>query len=201
LFVVSAPSGAGKTSLVNALVQKVDDILISISYTTRQPRPDDHNGLDYHFVSESVFQAMVTDDGFLEHAVVFGHSYGTGLAWVTRKLESGVDVILEIDWQGARQVLSLYADAVSIFVFPPSSDALRDRLIARDQDAPGTIEQRLAESKSEMVHFDEFHYLVVNDNFDDALLDLCHIVQAERLRCQQRKSQLTDLLKELVGFA
>ncbi len=200
LFVVAAPSGAGKTSLVNALVKQLDGIGISVSYTTRTPRPGDENGVDYHFVSESAFQEMAANGGFLEHAKVFGHYYGTGSAWVTDQLQQGIDVILEIDWQGARQVSELYPDAVLIFILPPSKEALQERLKARNQDAPETIQARLAESKSEMRHFDEFDYLVVNDEFDHALADLIHLVKAERLRCEHRKKQLSGLLNDLLSL-
>ena len=198
LFTVSAPSGAGKTSLVEALAKRCERICVSISHTTRGMRPGEQDGVNYHFVTEAAFQEMLSRGAFLEHAQVFRNCYGTSQEWVETQLAQGRDVILEIDWQGAAQIRKLITNAVSVFVLPPSKAALEERLIARGQDARNIIEARLRDAQAEMSHHLEFDYLLVNDDFDAALADLAAIVRAERLTSerasQARQGLITDLL-------
>ena len=198
LFVISAPSGAGKTSLVKALVAADAEIQVSVSYTTRAPRPGEVDGRDYHFVDRDTFLAMVAADEFLEHACVFDNYYGTSRAAVLARLEAGQDVILEIDWQGARQVRALAPAAVGIFVLPPSVDVLRQRLQARRQDPPEVIERRMRGALCEMSHYDEYDYLIVNDDFDAAVADLRAIVRARRLRTAVQSRFHASLLAGLL---
>ena len=172
VYVVSAPSGAGKTTLVRALVDADDDLVLSVSHTTRSRRPSETDGVHYHFVAESEFRSMTDQGAFLESARVFGHHYGTSRQTVREQLEEGRDVVLEIDWQGARQVRAGLPEAVGIFILPPSREALASRLQGRGQDPAAEIERRLREAVDELAHHDEFHYLVVNDDFDRALEDL-----------------------------
>lgn len=195
---VAAPSGAGKTSLVNALVSRLEGIKISISHTTRAPRPGDREGVDYHFVSHAEFQKMIEDQDFIEHAEIYGQCYGTARSWLLDQLERGTDVILEIDWQGARQIRALFKPAKSIFILPPSQQALRERLVKRSQDAPAVVENRLEKAQGEMAHCVEFDYLVINDDFERALEDLVHIVSAERLQCVVQQAAAEQLLAELL---
>ncbi|HET6906733.1 MAG TPA: guanylate kinase [Rhodanobacteraceae bacterium] len=180
LFIVSAPSGAGKSTLVNALLAREPGIALSISHTTRAPRPGEINGRQYHFVDRATFEAMVVRGEFLEHAEVFGNLYGTSLAGVRAQLAAGHDVLLEIDWQGAQQVRKAVPGCVSIFILPPSRAELERRLRARASDSEATIERRLAESREEMSHAHEFDCVIVNDAFDDALAQLQAIVHAVR---------------------
>ncbi len=198
LFVIAAPSGAGKTSLVNALLDTLDDIKISISYTTRPKRPSDQEGVTYYFVSEHEFSEMIGQQAFLEYAEVYGYHYGTSNEWVVQQLQQGIDVILEIDWQGAEQIKRLFPTAVLIFILPPSSSELKQRLEKRSEDQPETILQRMANVKDEVAHYHEFDYLIVNDQFDQALADLRSIVSAERLRCAIVAKRLTKLLAGLI---
>lgn len=198
LFVISAPSGAGKTSLVRALARELDEIKISISHTTRPMRPKDQEGIDYFFVDENRFQTMVAQGAFLEHATIYGHHYGTEKEWVLRQLKAGEDVVLEIDWQGARQIRQLFPPALLIFILPPSAETLRERLVKRRQDEPDIITQRLAVAREEMLHCTEFDYLVVNDDFDQAVQSLVHIVSAERLQSDVQEEKLAPLLAELL---
>ena len=199
LYIVAAPSGAGKTSLVNALVKKVPGICLSVSCTTREPRPGDRDGVDYHFISVEKYQKMVTENAFLEYAQVFNHHYGTGKEWVLQQIDSGIDVILEIDWQGAEQVRQLLPEhSRSIFILPPSIEALRDRLTSRQQDDIKTIEGRMAKARAEMEHWAEFDYVLVNDVFDQTLVSMEHIVLAERLQQPSQALVLADLLVELI---
>lgn len=176
LFILSAASGTGKTSLANALVEGLPDLEFSVSHTTRAPRPGERHGVHYCFVSRAEFDAMVARGEFLEHATVFGNSYGTARAEVEQRLRRGESVILDIDWQGARAVKRLLPEAVSIFILPPSRAALEERLIKRGQDSPATIARRMAEAVSEIRHYPEFDYVVVNDDFDAALSDLRAII-------------------------
>ena len=180
LFIVSAPSGAGKSTLVNALLAREPGIALSISHTTRAPRPGDVNGKHYHFVDRVTFEAMIARGEFLEHAEVFGNLYGTSLAGVQAQLAAGHDVLLEIDWQGAAQVRKAVPDCVTIFILPPSRAELERRLRARASDSEATIERRLAESREEMSHAHEFDCVIVNDVFEDALAQLQAIVHAVR---------------------
>jgi len=176
LFIVSAPSGAGKTTLVNALVERLPRISLSVSHTTRPIRPGETDGVHYHFVDDEIFDSMVSRDAFLEHANVFGHRYGTALAPVEERLAAGEDVILEIDWQGARQARAAIPEAVRVFILPPSRETLLERLRARGKDSDEVIEGRMAAADEEMSHRDEFDHRVVNDDFEIALQELESIV-------------------------
>lgn len=198
LFVIAAPSGAGKTSLVKALSESIDDFHISISHTTRAMRPGEANGRDYFFIDHAVFDHMTAQQAFLEHAVVFDNQYGTSRAWVLTELSNGQDVALEIDWQGARQIKALFPEAILIFILPPSIDTLNARLKQRKQDQLEIIAKRMHESQAEMQHFAEFDYLIVNDRFDVALLDLQHIVLAARLKMQRQMKKQAILLENLL---
>ena len=195
LFVVVAPSGAGKTSLVNALLKLDSNIRLSISYTTRAPRQGEQNGREYHFVDKPAFEAMIAAGDFLEHANVYGNYYGTSKRWIEEQISGDHDVLLEIDWQGAAQVRKLFPSVVGIFILPPSLDELRRRLQARGKDSPEAIERRMASAREEISHVLEFEYIIVNERFESALDDLIAIVRAARLaRVQQshRLSKLTD---------
>lgn len=196
---MSAPSGAGKTSLVNALVESTRHLRVSISHTTRKIRPGEINGVNYHFVSREQFDSMLQQDAFLEHADVFGNLYGTSKEWVENALAAGEDVILEIDWQGAQQIRRLLPETVGIFILPPSRETLRGRLTGRGQDDPAVIEARLAEAREEMSHYPECQFLVINDQFDEALADLKAIVRAERVRLTRQQQRQRELLQELLS--
>lgn len=198
LYVISAPSGAGKTSLVAALLERDSRLCVSISHTTRKPRPGEEDGLNYHFIDRAGFEAMIDAGAFLEHAEVFGNYYGTSQHWVEETLATGRDVILEIDWQGAEQVRRLMPGCVGIFILPPSSKTLRERLVGRGQDAPEVIERRLHEAAVECSHAFEFDYVVVNDQFDVALADLWSITRAQRLEIRVQKVRQAALLRSLV---
>lgn len=199
LYVISAPSGAGKTSLVAAMLQQDSVLGVSVSHTTRRARPGEKNGVNYHFVDRPVFESMIGRGEFLEHADVFGNYYGTSQLWVAEMLASGRDVILEIDWQGAVQVRRLMPECVSVFIVPPSAAALRSRLTGRGTDAPEVVERRLKEAREECSHALEFDYLVVNDDFGTALADLMSIVTAHRLRVIAQEARYAGLLAELVA--
>jgi guanylate kinase len=198
LYIVSAPSGAGKTSLVKALVEATPAVTVSVSHTTRAPRPGEQDGVNYHFVSKAAFETMVGQDVFLEHAPVFDNYYGTSGDWVSAQLQAGTDVILEIDWQGARQVRQRMPQACSIFILPPSRAALEQRLRGRGQDGEDVIARRMRDAQAEMSHYGEFDYLVINDDFATALGELRAILVARRLVlwAQQRRqgALLADLL-------
>jgi guanylate kinase len=198
LFIVSAPSGAGKTSLVKALIESDPALSVAISHTTRPRRSSEAPGVNYHFVDQAQFQSMVAAGAFIEHAEVFGNHYGTSRQAIETGLTAGTDLMLEIDWQGAALVRAARPDAVSIFIVPPSQTALRERLQSRAQDDPAVIESRLAEARSEMVHHHEFDYLVINDDFDTALAELRAIVIAERCRSSRRSSRNRTLLEDLL---
>lgn len=199
LYTVSAPSGAGKTSLVNALIERDSSVRVSVSHTTRPMRPGENDGVNYHFVSAENFRAMLEKAEFLEHAQVFGNLYGTSQAWVEQQLATGIDVILEIDWQGAQQVKRLMPDTQAIFILPPSRETLLQRLNARGQDDSAIIEARMAEAVEEMSHYVESDYLVVNQDFDLALGALRAIVASHRLRTRQQQAAIEPLLKELLS--
>ena len=198
LFVVSAPSGAGKTSLVAELIKRVGSLSVCVSHTTRPRRSAETDGVNYHFVSTDHFEEMINQHAFLEHANVFGNYYGTAKATVEAARAEGRDLILEIDWQGAAQIRQLVPDAVSIFILPPSRAALELRLKGRGQDAPDVIARRLSQAVEEMSHHADFDYLVVNDDFETAAEDLVSIVRAEHLRTAQQQSALNQQLKELL---
>ncbi len=199
LFVVSAPSGAGKTSLVRAALDADPGLQAAVSHTTRQRRPGEIDGENYHFVDDALFRRMIDEDAFLEHAEVFGHLYGTSASAVATTQASGVDVVLEIDWQGARQIRSRYPETVSVFVLPPSRTELRRRLTTRGQDAADVINRRTEQAVTEMREYHAFDYLIVNDDFDRALADLLAVVQASRLRLAQQRVRLKPLIDDLLA--
>jgi guanylate kinase len=199
LFTVSAPSGAGKTSLVNALVGSTPGVQVSISHTTRSMRPGEVDGVNYHFVQPEQFLAMLGESAFLEHAQVFNHYYGTSAAWVNQALASGVDVILEIDWQGAAQVRRQIPEAVSLFILPPSQACLLARLTGRGQDAQAVIDARMAEARSEISHYVESQYIIVNDDFEQALKEFQAVVMAQRLTQAKQAERYAPLLSSLLA--
>ncbi len=199
LYIVSAPSGAGKTSLVNQLSASMSDVAVSISHTTRPPRPGEQDGDHYHFTSPTVFEAMIAEGAFLEYAEVFGNYYGTSRVETEAKLAAGLDLILEIDWQGARQVRSLLPDSLSIFILPPSREALRHRLSNRAQDHPEVIDRRMASSLDELSHYAEFDYLVINDDFTVALDALRAILIGNRQRRAIQQERQCKLLQALLS--
>ncbi|MED5430882.1 MAG: guanylate kinase [Pseudomonadota bacterium] len=198
LYIVSAPSGAGKTSLVAALVEKVPRLRISVSDTTRTMRPGEEDGVNYHFTDRDSFVRQVEQGRFLEHAEVFGNLYGTSADWVKQTLNGGEDVILEIDWQGATQIRKQLPDAVSIFILPPSLDILAQRLRGRETDDDAVIQRRLDGAQDEMSHFAEFDYLIVNDDFQRALYELEAIVEARRLDTPRQQARLASTLEDLL---
>ncbi len=196
LFVVSAPSGAGKTSLVKALLKADPAIRLSVSYTTRAPRPGETDGRDYHFVGPEQFGTLLAEGEFLEHAEVYGNLYGTSKQAISRELNAGRDVLLEIDWQGAAQVRRHFPGCVSIFILPPSFGALRLRLAGRGQDSDEVIERRLAAAAHDVAHADAFDYIIVNDDFDHALQDLVAVARSIRLEAARQLTRHAALFEE-----
>ena len=199
LYIVSAPSGAGKTSLLRQLVAADARLVVSVSHATRAMRPGEVDGEHYHFVSVERFLELAGEGAFLEHAKVFDNYYGTAEASVRGPLASGRDVILEIDWQGARQVRQRFPEAVAVFVAPPSIEALRERLSGRGQDSEDVVARRMADAQSELSHYPEYDYLVINDDFDVALAELRAIVTAERLREPRQAARLAGTLAAMLG--
>lgn len=199
LYTVSAPSGAGKTSLVKALLDQCPALQVSISHTTRPQRPGEINGVNYHFINHSVFTEMVSRSEFLEQAEVFGNLYGTSQSWVEKTLTAGQDVILEIDWQGAQQIRRLMPDSIGIFILPPSLEALLQRLNGRGQDDDAVIKKRMALAHDEIAHYAEADYLVVNDTFDKALADLAAIIRAQPLQLKNQLDHLQALISNLLS--
>ena len=199
LYTVSAPSGAGKTSLVNALIQRCSGLRVSVSHTTRPMRPGEEDGVNYHFIDGEIFRDMLAQGQFLEHAQVFGNLYGTSRTWVEQQLDAGTAVILEIDWQGAQQVKLLLPKTQAIFILPPSRATLEQRLTARGQDDSAIIAARMAEAVEEMSHYVQGDYLVVNQDFDEALAQLQSIVTCQRLRTSRQKVELEQLLRDLLN--
>jgi len=200
LYVISAASGAGKTSLVAAVLEQLSDIEVSVSHTTRAPREGEIDGVNYHFVDTETFQSMVEASEFFESATVFGNMYGTSRQHIQEQLQRGKDVILEIDWQGARQIRQLVSDCKSIYIVPPSITALRERLTSRGQDDESIIEKRMREAVSEMSHYAEFDYLVVNDDFDEARDNLAAIIKGERMLLKHQQHKHADLLSDLLSY-
>jgi len=205
LFIIAAPSGCGKTSLVEALIKKTKNLCVSVSHTTRPPRPDEVNGINYYFVSINEFEEMIKNNAFVEHATVFDNHYGSSTKLISEKLDEGVDVILEIDWQGARQVKENMPNAISIFILPPSNEALLGRLQQRAQDNDETINKRMSDAQNQMQHFNEFDYLVINDDFNSALNDLNLIIcrpdnasERFRLSLSEQSKKYIKLLKKLI---
>lgn len=199
LFIVAAPSGAGKSSLVNAVLAREPGIALSISFTSRGPRPGERHAQHYHFVSREEFERMVAAGDFFEHALVHGDYKGTARQSVEPQLAAGKDVLLEIDWQGARQVREKMPDAVSVFILPPSKDALETRMRNRGQDSEETIARRLAAAREEMSHFDEFDYVIVNEHFDAAAAELRAIFVAHRLRRAAQAERHAGLIRDLLA--
>lgn len=199
VFIVAAPSGGGKTSLVKDLISSLDDIEVSVSHTTRVSRPGEQDGQDYFFVSQQRFIEMVNEGAFVEHAHVFNHYYGTSVAQINSRLDSGIDVVLDIDWQGAGQIRRLYPNAISIFILPPSLSVLQQRLQDRGQDNMDVIHRRMLQAQQEMGHFSEFDYLIVNDSFVQASRELQAIVIANRLSVKRQATKIGKLLSLLLS--
>ena len=199
LYIISAPSGAGKSSLVKALIDIEPQIRVSVSHTTRAMRPGEENGVHYHFVEREEFVKMIEHGDFLERAEVFGNLYGTSQSYLQQTLDEGHDLILEIDWQGAEQVRKLMPQARSIFILPPSQQALRDRLDNRGQDSAEIIDGRMREAVSEMSHYVDYDYLIINDDFAVALEDLKAIFRANRLQQKRQQQRYGKLLAKLLG--
>lgn len=198
LYVIAAPSGAGKTTLVKTLVDSLQNIQVSISHTTRPIRPAELDGVNYHFIARDEFKRMIDHHDFLEYAEVFENFYGTSRSWVEKTLKNGIDVILEIDWQGAQQIRKLFSECTSIFILPPSMEELSHRLRQRNQDKPEIIEKRLADAQETISHIDEFDYIVLNDDFKTALHDLKSIILAGRLTQKCQSQRLAALVAEFV---
>lgn len=207
LFIVAAPSGAGKSSLISALIQRAEEghlfnpVELSVSHTTRAPREGEVNGKHYHFVSKDKFTKMQEQDAFYEHAQVFDNFYGTSKAAIADKLSLGIDVVLDIDWQGARQIKALKPDVVSLFVLPPSKDELHARLLSRGKDDKSVIDKRMQQAQNEMSHYDEFDYIIINDNFTHALEDLITAVKSCALKTDKQKLRHQQLIKSLLVSA
>jgi guanylate kinase len=199
LIIVAAPSGGGKTSLVKQLISILDNIEVSISHTTRAMRPGEKEAVDYFFIEQQQFVEMIEADAFIEHAQVFNHYYGTSVAQINSRLQAGIDVILDIDWQGAQQIRRIFPTAVSIFILPPSLDILQERLFNRRQDNHEVIDKRMQQAQDELSHFAEFDYLIVNDDFAKAAMELQAIVIANRLRMVRQKSLQRKLLSFLLA--
>ena len=205
LFIIAAPSGCGKTSLVEALIKKTKNLGVSVSHTTRLPRADEVNGINYYFVSINEFEKMIKNNAFVEHATVFDNHYGSSTKLIREKLDEGIDVILEIDWQGARQVKKNMPNSVSIFILPPSKEALLGRLQERAQDDEITISRRMSDAQNQMRHFNEFDYLIINDDFGNALNDLSLIMclpdkasECFNLSLSEQSKKYKKLLKKLI---
>ena len=199
LLILSAPSGAGKTSLYRALLERMEGVVASVSHTTRSPRPGEVDGRDYHFVGEEEFRRLVEAGAFLEHAWVFDRYYGTSREAVEKERETGRDVVLEIDWQGGRQVRERVPEAVSVFILPPSREALRERLEGRGQDDPEVIERRMRDAEAEISHYAEYDYVIINDDFEEALDSLVAVVKAERCRLANRLAPMDAFTARLMG--
>ena len=196
LFIVAAPSGAGKTSLVRELLARDGRVRLSISYTTRAARPGEIDGRDYHFISKEAFLAMLEAGEFLESAEVYGNHYGTSQGWIREAIAAGDDILLEIDWQGAAQVRRLFPEAIGIFIVPPSLDALRYRLTGRGQDSAEVIERRMAAAREDISHVSEFDYVIINNDFAEAVADLCAIFRTRRLLIARQLARHASLFHQ-----
>ncbi len=199
LFVISAPSGAGKTTLVKALIQAIPDACVSVSYTTRAMRPQERNGIDYHFVTHDEFKKMLKDGDFLEHAQVFGNYYGTSKVWVEEMRQQGRDVILEIDWQGAKLVRHQFIETQSIYILPLSREILQERLQKRHQDNVEVINERMEQAKDQISHYNEYDYLIFNDQFEIALEDLKSIFRTHRLYWRRQQMECQGVIEKLLS--
>ncbi|MCY9853611.1 guanylate kinase [Vibrio mediterranei] len=201
LYIVSAPSGAGKSSLISAMLEKNPTyaMKVSVSHTTRDMRPGEEDGVHYHFVEKTDFESLIEQGAFLEYAEVFGNYYGTSRLWIEETLEKGIDVFLDIDWQGARQIREQMPEAKSVFILPPSNSELERRLNVRGQDSDEVIAKRMSEAKSEMSHYNEYDYVIVNDDFDGALVDFKAILRAERLKQDKQAVKYKGMLDALLA--
>ena len=201
LYIVSAPSGAGKSSLISALIEKntQNNLQVSVSHTTRAPRTGEENGIHYHFVNVDAFKALIDDNVFFEWAQVFDNYYGTSRTVIEEQLAKGINVFLDIDWQGARQVKKLMPQAKGIFIMPPSRTELERRLVGRGTDSEEVINSRMQQAVSEMSHFDEYDYLIINDDFEQALSDFSAIIECNRLYTNQQLLKHSDMLKDLLA--
>lgn len=199
LYIFSAPSGAGKTSLVKALLERTNNIKVSVSHTTRASRNGEIDGKDYNFVSQDTFKDLINQNAFLEHAQVFDNFYGTSQAWVEQELKEGQDVILEIDWQGAKQIRQQMPETTSVFILPPSHDELLRRLTGRGTDSEEIIQKRMKDAEKEISHYGEFDYLIINDDFDTALQELQSVVLARRQLTPFQSEIHQDLLRNLLN--
>jgi len=199
LYIISAPSGAGKSSLVKALIDSVEDLTVSTSHTTRAIRPGEVDGVDYHFIDSTKFLHLIEQGAFLEYAEVFDNFYGTAQESIEAQLAEGLDVILEIDWQGARQVRELMPDAISIFILPPSNEALRERLRGRGQDSEEIIERRMRDAVSESSHYDESDFLIINDDFTAALDELSQLIVSQRLKTTRQAALFSTIITDLLA--
>lgn len=205
LYILSAPSGAGKSSLISALLARNEQangqkMMVSVSHTTRQPRPGEQEGIHYYFVSQAEFEKLIAEDAFLEYAKVFGGNYyGTSLPAIEKNLAAGIDVFLDIDWQGAQQIRAKVPSVKSIFILPPTLAELERRLIGRGQDSEQVIAERMSKAISEISHYDEYDYVIINDDFERALMDLTHILRAEKLALGYQQRQNQALLNQLLA--
>ncbi len=198
LFIAWAPSGAGKSSLIAALLERDSNVRQSVSYTTRAPREGEVEGKHYHFVARDVFQQMIAAGDFLEHAEVYGNFYGTSKKWIEHAMQNGFDVVMAIDWQGARQIHKIFPQTVGVFILPPSLEVLRQRLNARGQDAPDVIERRLASAHEDMSHLHEFDYVIINNEFSEAVTDLLAIFRAHRLTRDTQFKRSANIISKLI---
>ncbi|MGD8111312.1 guanylate kinase [Vibrio sp. TRT 21S02] len=201
LYIVSAPSGAGKSSLISAMLETNPTyaMKVSVSHTTRGMRPGEQDGIHYHFVQKEKFEELIEQGAFLEYAEVFGNYYGTSRIWIEENLDKGIDVFLDIDWQGARQIRKQMPQAQSIFILPPSNGELERRLNARGQDSDAVIAKRMSEAKSEISHYGEYDYVIINDDFDTALMDFKAIIRAERLKQDKQAAKYKGMLDALLA--
>ncbi|WP_391090221.1 guanylate kinase [Vibrio sp. NH-UV-68] len=201
LYIVSAPSGAGKSSLISAMLETNPTyaMKVSVSHTTRGMRPGEQDGIHYHFVQKDLFEELIEKGEFLEYAEVFGNYYGTSRVWIESNLEKGIDVFLDIDWQGARQIRQQMPQAKSLFILPPSNGELERRLNARGQDSEAVIAKRMAEAKAEISHYREYDYVIINDDFDNALMDFKAIIRAERLKQDKQADKYKGMLDALLA--